>query len=50
MTAADGIAVDHGDDRLWQSAYLHLHIEHAQSWHAVLVNLSAAPFHVHIAS
>ena len=50
MSATDGIAVHHSDDWLWQSANLHLHIEHAQSGHALLVDVATMTFHMHVAT
>ena len=50
MSAAYGIAVYHGDDRLRQTTYLHLYVEYAETWHSVLVNISATSFDVHVAT
>ena len=50
MTATDGIAVDHRDDRLGQTAYLHLHIEHAEARHTLSVDIAATTFHMHVAT
>ena len=50
MSTTDSVAVDHGDDRLWQSADLHLHIEHIQAWHTVSTDISTASLDVHVAT
>ena len=48
VSATDGKSVHHGDDGLRQTAYLHLHIEHRQTWNTIVINISAAPFDLHI--
>ena len=50
MAAAHGKTVDHGYDRLRNAAYLFLHVEHAETWHAVLANVAAATLYVHVAA
>ena len=50
MTAADGIAVDHGNHGLGQAPYLHLHIQNTEAGHSLLVDISPTSFHVHVAS
>ena len=50
VAAADGVAVDHGDDRLGKPPDLHLHVEHIQSGHAVAADISATPLDVHVAA
>ena len=50
MSAADGVAVDHGDDGLGQPAYLHLHVEHREPGHSLVVDVSAPALHVHVAA
>lgn len=50
VASANGIAVDHSNDRLWQAAYLHLHIEHAETRYACLVDVAATPLDVHVAT
>ena len=50
MTTADGISVDHGNDRLRQPPYLHLHVENVQTWHAVVADISSTPLHMHVAA
>ena len=50
VAAADGVAVHHGYHGLGQTAYLHLHVEHAQTGHAGIVYIAAAALHVHVAA
>ena len=50
MTTTDGIAVDHRNDGLRQSAYLHLHVEHRETGHTLVVDITATTFHVHVAT
>ena len=50
MPAADGVAVHHGDDGLWQRAYLLLHVEDVEPGHAVAAHVAAAALDVHIAA
>ena len=48
MTTADGITIDHRDDGLRQTADLHLHIEHRETRHPLVVDIAATPLHVHV--
>ena len=50
VAAADSIAVDHRNDGLRQSPDLHLHVEHRQSGHALVVDIAATPLDVHVAT
>ena len=50
MAAADGVAVDHGNDGLWQVAYLLLHVEHVEARHAVAAHVATAALDVHVAA
>ena len=50
MPSADGIAVNHRDNRLGQAPDLHLHVEHIQSGHTVRTYISAPALDVHVAS
>ena len=50
MAAAYGVAVHHRYHGLRQSAYLHLHVEHAQPWHTLLVYITATALHMHVAA
>ena len=50
VSSADGEAVDHSNDRLWEPSDLHLHVEHRQSRYAFAVDVSSPAFHVHVTS
>ena len=50
MTATDGIAVHHGNDRLRQRSYLFLYFQDVQFRHAGVIHVAAATFDVHVAS
>ena len=48
MTATDGIAIHHGDNRLRQAANLHLYIEHVETRHTIVAYISTPALHMHI--
>ena len=50
MSPSDGIAVHHRNHRLGQPADLHLHIEHRETRHTLVVHIAASPFHMHVAT
>ena len=50
VAAADGEAVDGGDDGFGQGADLFLHVEHGEARHAVAVEVAAAALDVHVAA
>ena len=50
VSSADGVAVDHCNDGLGQTADLHLHIQHAEPWNTLLVDIASMPLHVHVAT
>ena len=50
VSTPNGITVHHRYHGLWQTANLHLHIQHTQTGHALIIHISATPFHVHIAT
>ena len=50
MTTTDGITIHHGDYRLGQSANLHLHIQHAQAGHTLIIDIATTTLHMHIAT
>ena len=50
MTATDGITIHHSDNRLWQTANLHLHIEHIQARYTVITYITAATLYMHVAT
>ena len=50
VSAANGKAVDHGDDRLGQRANLLLDVENVEARHAVGAHVSAPALDVHVAS
>ena len=49
VAATYGVAVHHGYHGLGQTAYLHLHVEHIEAWHAIAAHIAPAAFHVHVA-
>lgn len=44
MSAADGVAVDHGYHRFGDGAYGLVEVKHVEARHTVLVYISADPF------
>ena len=50
MTTTDGITIHHSDDRLWQTANLHLYIEHIQSRYTIVAYITATALHMHVTS
>ena len=50
MAAADGVAGDHGDDRLGQGADLALQVEDVEARHAVVADVAAVAAHLLVAA
>ena len=50
VPAADGVTVDHGNDRFRQGTDLFLYIQHIQAGNTVCSDVTAVTFYVHIAS
>ena len=50
MTAANGEAVNHSDDRLGQRANLLLHVKNVETWHTIVADIAATAFDVHVAT
>ena len=50
MSTTDGIAIHHRNDRFGQTTDLHLHIEHRETGHPLLIDIAATSLHVHVAT
>ena len=50
MSSTDSIAIHHCNNRLGQTAYLHLHIKYIQARDTVTSHISSTSFHVHIST
>ena len=50
MTTTNGIAIHHGNNGFGQTTDLHLYVEYGETGHALLIDIAATAFHVHIAT